>query len=252
MYYKHGETADGLHTSNTVTLSNVSTVVNYSDIGLIETRTKRLTLEGVLIASTQAALRTKIENLEDAYLNNTALESGLFHDDDTRSPHFLDGSKSISGIRVTDLSYPSGEGAEYATQRTFRISLETVEDASGSGGEGGSGSNSAFEESLSFTGGGWRLVAVETINGPPIIQQVAKQTAQIIVQSGSATRQNNYPTIPNSLFPDIENGALRKVALISPKLVGSQYRDWRATWSFTFVSATVDTTSEPNRPQTGR
>ena len=146
MIYKHGTDTGGQHDANTVTVSSFQKTISYSEFDLPETITTRLTLDGVLIATGQGTIKKAIEDFETAYLDTDVSVSGLYHDDGaTRSPHFLDGGTSISGVRVVQLGYPKGDGAEYATQRSFRGVLETVEDTTSGSGGGESATTSSFE-----------------------------------------------------------------------------------------------------------
>jgi len=251
MIYKHGTDTGGQHDANTVTVSSFQKTISYSEFDLPETITTRLTLDGVLIATGQGTIKKAIEDFETAYLDTDVSVSGLYHDDGaTRSPHFLDGGTSISGVRVVQLGYPKGDGAEYATQRSFRVVLETVEDTTSGSGGGESATTSSFEESLSFSGGGPRLVALETISDAPVVQETAFQTAMTIVQSGSAVGQGGYPTVPALLFSrSSEDGAQHRESKRSPKLVGLKYRDYGVSWSYTFILASgMPPTGEPNKP----
>lgn len=245
MIYKHG---DYTHPANQVSISSLTQSTNYNDFGLAESKTRTLTLDGTLIAGTQAAITAAISTLEEKYYEQAADSSGLYHDDGTTaSAHVLDAEDSIGGIRLVSLDYPAGDNAEYATQRSFRIVLETEVPLSEDGETGGSDlTNVQFSESLSFTGGGARIIAGETISGPPIIQQVAAKTAQTIVQSGTSTANGGYPTIPGPLF-DYEVGSLRQVTFTSPKRVGSSLREYGASWSYTFLLDAV-TPGKPNHP----
>ena len=68
-----------------------------------------------------------IDELENAYTNEGS-DAGLYQDDGSgnigvKTPHFLDSSLSIGGVKIQSLTYPQGDPSEYATKRTFAITL---------------------------------------------------------------------------------------------------------------------------------
>jgi len=244
MYFKYG---DYKHADNTVTLSSFSQVVSYDDRGNKEKVTKTMLLDGVLIESNQADMKTAIKNLETAYLKDVFV-AGLYHDGTpaVQSPHTLTRGTSDTGIRVLSLNYPKGDGAEYATQRTFRISLQT-EDTSPEG--VAEVELKEFSEQLSFVGdGGSSSIAINVLDGPPVIQYISQQTHQRITQSGRAVnRYNNYPEPPSPIFPSYVIGPSTSITRISPKFDRSRLTDWGVTWSYTSIHATAQIGS----PHTG-
>jgi hypothetical protein len=201
--------------------------------------TKRLTLGGVLNASTQADIRTAIRELETAYARDDK-SVGLYHDDGSASPHVLDSSKSIGGVRIVSVEYPSTDGAEYATGRTFRIVAEAdyLDEQFDQ--------LIAWQESLSFIGNcGPRDVHKLTLNGPPQKQTVHQRTVQTVTQRGSAVGFQGWPFVPSPLFPAALKNDQVQVEYVSPTANGNGFTNYPANWSYVFESA-VPLAGRPN------
>lgn len=204
---------------------------NYTDRNAVQSITKRLTLDGVLLPSTatQAQIKSDVGGLEDAFSKN-GKDLGLYHDDGTKSHHFLDSSASLSGTKVISVDYPRGDGTEYATQRRFRIVVEAEFPQAGD-------LLLNWSETVNFQGDtGPRWVSIELQNGPPQFQTVAQRTSQIVTQSGNALGLYSYPSIPSPLFGGIEHGERRRRQFGSPTNNGVQFVNWPVSWSYTFES----------------
>lgn len=195
--------------------------------------TKTLTLSGVLIpaSATQASIKTSIEELEAAYLNERKTV-GLYHDDGTASPHVLDTNQSISGVRIVSKDYPDAGPAEYATQRSFTFVCEADFLVSGAD------PFVSWEESLSFDGTcGPKIAWKYTLNGPPQQQTVHQATTQIVTQQGSAVGYFAYPLYPAPLFPQLELQDRRRTVGDGPERSGDSLINWGIRWTYVFESA---------------
>src|SRR4029079_17459158 len=79
---------------------------------------------GIKHAASQAALTTALGDLRAAY-NVNGRDVGLYLDDGvTLTDHALPSGAALGGVRVTGLAFPRGDGAEYSTFRTYRLTLE--------------------------------------------------------------------------------------------------------------------------------
>ncbi len=223
MYVKYGSHQ---HANGEVTLSTFSKEATYDKRGQHSTTVVRVQFEGVLIASTQATIRTAILALETAYATN-GQDWGLYHDDDTASAHFLDSSLSLGGVKVTNISYPDGAGAEYATGRTFSISLE-AEFLESSG-------LLAWQETLSVNGdGGARFAITETAGGVPVKELVNLRTRVTATQTGSAIHLLAYPLAPAVIFPFAYRGDLSSVVRVGPTRDGNRFTNYETKWNYKF------------------
>jgi hypothetical protein len=208
----------------------------YDTRGGLQMLRKRFAVSGELIAEGQAAIKTAIAGIEAAYLSGrTNQDAGLYHDNGTVSAHFLKASTSMGGVRITKFDYPNGEGAEYATYRTYEIELEAEYESRGGGYDG----LVSWSESLSITGtGGPRRVVLTTALGPPVTQVVAQRTPIRARQTGSAVGFRAYPTPPPPLWPNVELVEEREISRTTPTKQNGAIVNYGISWSYSFISAT--------------
>ena len=89
-----------------------------------------MVLEGEILESTQAAFKTAIEALEDAYAQQ-GQDAIFYHDDGTESAHKIISNDTVSGTLVKSVEFHKGDNPEsYATEKAFRIVLEAEYDTS--------------------------------------------------------------------------------------------------------------------------
>lgn len=213
---------------NTVTISNLRKRRKRNRRGGVDRVIETMNLEGVLIASSQSALKTAILDFEAAMQDGR--DVALFHDDNAKSAHFLNNSSSISGVRLVAFDYPKNDGSEYATQRSFTITLEAEYPGNNDG-------LISFEESLVFLGtGGPKRILIETLTG--IQEQITKRrTIQRIIQAGSAMGRNAFPKFPNPLFPRDEAEDRRSIRHAGPTFDGNQYTNYGVNWVYHYETA---------------
>jgi hypothetical protein len=158
--------------------------------------------------------------------------------------HSLISGSSITGVKVVSpVSYPNGEGAQGSTFRDYTVVLSADYPDSNFN------PMRAFQETLSFSGGGPRRVVLECTNGPPQEQLISAFSVYRASQSGSALGTFGYPPIPSPIFP----GKLERapdVTFGSPKLRNGIYSDFPVQWNYVYVSATP-LAAFPNRWPTG-
>jgi hypothetical protein len=236
MYFKYGNYS---HDANTVTLTSVTRRAILSPRGRRLFMRERLQLSGTLFASTQATIKSAIDDLEAAYADD-GKDAGLYHDDGTVSSHFLDSSASLGGVRVVSgPGYPRGDGAEYATGRDFTIILE----ADFPSGE----QLISFQETLRISGtGGPRFTIVEVLNGPPQPQLVQQRTSVVATQNGRAVGLSAYPFPSPPIFPVFELQDRREISMGSPTLNNNAYVNWPVSWVYHFHSP-GPLSAQPNR-----
>ncbi len=205
-------------------------------------------ISGMLRGTDASDLTTKIRALETAYgVNGRDLK--LLNDDGSETAHKLISNQSRSGVMITSLNYPVGEGAEYTTFRNYQIVAECdisiLEIFSQIGIGGGRGKNQQGGITLSYTEvistrgtGGPRIVVLETMGGPPVKQVVSKQTTVYKTQSGSATGMYGYPAVPPPLDPANEIADRRVIQQELPSTVSPFGKEsiYKVSWSYEFVS----------------
>lgn len=191
------------------------------------------TIEGMVGDSTdtQATLKTKIQNLQDAY-SGGGFDLILYHNDgSTVSAHQLLNATTRRGVQVKSLKWKDTKSAEYTTYRQYSIVVE---------GEVVTSLGNllvSFTERISFRGtGGPRLVVRELRNGPPVVQQVSQYSPVYATQSGGAVGLLSYPAIPSPIWPSLEDLPAREIAYQSPTLIGINGREFGTTWSYSFQS----------------
>lgn len=214
---------------NTVTLRSLTSNYRRGSRGRVDRIVKRIVLNGDLIASSQAAIRTKIIAFEAAIEDGRDI--GLYHDDNSKSAHFFDNAQSVSGVRVISFGYPDGDASEYATARTFDLTLEAEFLPTSFDGL------KSFREELTFQGnGGPRRVLIVTLNGIQA-QTTNPRTIQRISQIGSAVGISAYPSVPSPIFGKQQDNERHTIKKTGPTLDGRLYTDYGVQWSYAFLSA---------------
>lgn len=226
------------HPANEVTLASVSVQRLRNQRGIVNLTRKRIQLLGVYVLDTsgmtsdqaQADIKSAIAARESAY-SIDGKDFYFRHDNGTVSAHSLQNSTSIGGVRVIDRNFPSGNGVEYATQRTFSISLEADYDA-------GSENLQAFQETIEVVGtGGPRKITIETLNGPPQRQITHQKTKVTMVQRGQAIGLYEYPIadLPAPVAPEFEDEDRRSITLSSPQNQNGAFINWTINWAYYFT-----------------
>ena len=186
------------------------------------------TISGRLHGDDPTDLDKKIALLEEAYGVN-GKDLVLLHNDGTETAHYLKNYGSIGGVRIKNLSWPKGDGAEYVTFRTYQI--EAFAEYLFSAGA----VETSWQETVTVIGtGGPRFVVREVRNGPPVRQQVSDATPVRATQSGSATGYGAYPLPPPPLWPQWEVEAARSVTNQQNK----KSLVYQTNWAYQFESPT--------------
>lgn len=226
MIVKYGTYA---HENNEVTVA-ISRRSQYSQRGILEYTRESWVMRGFIQAASQSALTTAIDSLRTAYATN-GYDVGLYLDDGTTlTSHYMTSSNARGGVRVVDLEFPEGEGAEYSTFRSYGITLEA--DFYNT-----SDNFLEWDEEISFEGTGGPLrVFIPTLDGLPQEQITAQYTTYRATQEGSALGLGGYPFYPPPIWPDAELQFLRRTSQKAPKRIGSDYVGYGISWSYTFES----------------
>jgi hypothetical protein len=215
------------HADNEVTLV-ISQRSTFNEVGARSGYVANWSIRGILQASTEANLRTAIVALEAAY-GVDGRDLVLYSSDGTSVRHSMYNTGSRQGVRILDLSYPTGDGSEYTTFRTYQITAEAEYN------------NDlgilSYTESYTFGGGGQQKVVIPTLYGPPIEQLVRQQTPYTCQQQGTAVGVATWPSVPNPAFPSAEHRDRRRVTYQSPTRLG-QYGNqmYSVQWAYEFES----------------
>lgn len=195
---------------------------------------RRLDISGVLIASTQAAITTLMDELANAYSGDGA-GGGLLLDNGSRSHHYLTTAGSLAGVQVVsgpNWGTTNGD-AEYATGRSFSISLEAEYPAAKSD------TLVNYIETVTVRGdGGPRYVMHEFARGSAEPEEVTSQTAVIVTQQGQATGYLGYPIIPPPMTGvGVRQGPGTIRSATSPARYGTSYINYTVSWGYEFLSS---------------
>ena len=212
MYFQYGSY---VHPSNTVNLTQIALKRMYSPRNRLHFNRWTLYCEGHFCVSGQANIKSQLQEFETAYKKVGGFhDAGLYHDDGTKSAHWLRSNGSINGVRVMALKYP-GREAEYASGRSYAITFQAdyldAEDTIHS-----------FNETLQIigaTGPRWELV--ETFSGPPYVKPVNEYTVQRLVQQGKCVGVQAPPLMPGPILPvNYEHLEQRRVTRQSAQQIG--------------------------------
>lgn len=194
-----------------------------------------LPADGTVYTTTtaQAWLDSRIRQIINAY-SLDGQDAIFYHDNGTPTRHSLTSGNSLSGVRVVQRSWPTGDGAEYATTRTgyvvLRASYADVE-------------SQLFEysETVHSIGNGtkrWRAEELEI--GAPRSYDLNQRTVQRVIQTGHAIGFQGYPLAYfGPLYgPQFEHGDLREVTPGHPRYMGNGYAYYPISWTFRFTLGT--------------
>lgn len=227
------------HEENSVFLSTASKKTEYKR-GQKYAVVHSLSYTGTVTGSSQSSIRSKIQALENAY-SIPVSSAGLYHDNGSASPHVITTAGALGPIEVVDLSW-TGAAGEYATQRSFSISLQVRKLATG-------GDNlESFTENIVIqgTGGPKKAVGI-TLRGAPRRQTIAEKTPILITQNGSAIGKLSYPAPPPPLFPSDEHQDRRVIGRSSPSKDSGMFLGYGVNWSYTFEKLSGNVNATPSQ-----
>jgi hypothetical protein len=193
----------------------------------------RASVEGWLEGDSQSALATAEDALRTALLKPYQ-DLKFLTDGGVVTPLSLLNSDSITGVRVLDFAFPSGDGAEYATLRRFTAEVEAEFVIPGA-----QNAIVSFSEQLAWTGSGGPDVVIRVpINSPVMVEQVVTPaTPCYVIQSGQAVGHTVRPNPNRPLWPLNEIGKQRNLVEGSPRRIGRGLVDFPVSWSYYFQFA---------------
>lgn len=187
-------------------------------------------LNGILHAADQQGVTTAVNQLTAAY-DIDGQSAGLYLDDGvTATSHVLNNEEVLGGIRVSSIRFPTSEGAEYSTYRSYEITLEadfpdTQNDLI------------EFHETINFTGGGPKFIYLQTLSGLPQKQIIAQSTPFEVIQAGTAAARTGYPTVPVPLWPAAEHIDERVIVYKGPQSTDGLSQTFQVDWTYKFESS---------------
>lgn len=180
-------------------------------------------------ATAQAWLRDRISQVIDAY-SVDGVDAMFCHDDGTPTRHSMLSAPSLTGVRVVQRSWPSGDGAEYASTRTAYVILR----AEYADVESQLYELSEIVHTIGTCGPRWRMCDLQV--GRPRRYDQAEYTHQRIIQTGRAIGFQGYPlAFFGPLYgPQFEHEDMREVAPGHPRYAGNGFVHYPITWTFRF------------------
>lgn len=190
----------------------------------------RIMLRGYMQAETVAALTTALSAMESAY-SQQGRDWGMYNDDNSPTVHVFRSNQTFGGVRVmSGPSYPTSEGAEYCTYRTYEIELEAEYKTSNV-------TFDSWQETLSFEGYGGPIYRyIPTLNGPWQKQMVSQRSTYRARQSGSITSQFGPPNYPAPIWPNQEHAEQRRISPVGPVYDGTRFSNFAVSWDYVFES----------------
>jgi hypothetical protein len=213
---------------NEVNLVSVQRRLRLSPRGkkLIATYTMRCS--GELIYSSTDTIITKIQAVENALKQ----EGDFTYTVGGTLAHSLRNSGDcISGVKVIDYSFPTGDAAQLATTRTFAFTVQASYNVAAD-------NIVSWQESIEVTGTGGPLwVVVNTVagiqtSGGPLAFFLAPATAQYYHQYGHAIGFSDYPVPTPPINSQIEFGYRRRITNTSGVNQGTQIKFYKTSWSY--------------------
>ena len=168
-------------------------------------------------------------------------ELALAYSEDYRDfQFFVDGTEVISlknnqfcltGVQVLQRSFPQGDGAEYATKRSYVLTLRARYAKADDG-------VVAWKERIRFEGNcGPRAEIVQTYGGPVSIL-TAVATAQRITQYGRSIGFLGHALPYGPIFPEIEHQDQRMIELAGGDQQGLIATNYETIWAYRMTSNT--------------
>lgn len=129
--------------------------------------------------------------------------------------HSIYDSQTMDGVRVVQPpSFPVGGGAEYSSFRTYQIVLEARFQVANSP------EVISFTETVTYRGGGPRVILIETINGPPVRQVTNQMSVATCIQSGQIVTSTRYSSIiPPPIYPQFIIPTETEISRTSPTVI---------------------------------
>lgn len=236
---------------------NYSVASEFSDTGALVSRTFTLNLRGTLkcddgddTQTAQARIKTRTQALEACFRQRN-LNTVLYMDNGSESAVVLKAAGSLTGIQVVSgPNYPSTEGAECGTFRTWEATLQckypTGVNPDGTGtAEVQDTYAVTWQESVTRSGGRPERVLLPALNGPPQVQQTFALMPTVIVQAGQATGYRTYPPYPPPLYPLADKLTVR-TGRTSPRQEGLLLKDFGISWEYQMEFALPPGDALPN------
>lgn len=241
MYFKYGNYQHG---NNEVALARYEILPRRSRLGIRESTIFSMNIVGELQVTTpgatpaiaQAELTTKIQNLIAAYSEDYK-DAGFYQDDNTPTPHVLlnNHADNMTGNIITRRNWPIGDQAEYASKRTYSISIQA---------EFRNSYNQIvdYSDSILRLGDGGSIIRWFNGRVAPSWLNEAPSSFVTYYHRGRAVALDAYPLAPPPMFSrPFLLGHLTRIGSKGPLRYKNMRRRYTTTWSYVYVRPTADT-----------
>lgn len=241
MYFKYGSYQHG---DNEVMLARYEVFPVRSNLGIRTSTIFSMNVFGELQVTTpnatksqaQDELSTKITDLIAAYSVDYQ-DAGFYKDDGVATPHVLinNHADNITGNIVTRRNWPIGDRAEYASKRSYSISIQAEFRNSYS-------QVVEYSDSIVRTGDGGSII--RWFNGRTAPSWLVEAPASCVTyrHQGRAVALDAYPLPPVPLLQrPYLLGHLSTNGFISPLRYYRLRRRYTVTWSYTYIMPTFAT-----------
>lgn len=190
---------------------------------------ERWDVQGEIITDSHAVMANRIAALRSAY-SVQGRDAVFYAPDGVTILHRLRSLDTVAGVKVIPPSFPYEDNRGlYATGIKYAVTITgeytTVLQSS----------LVAWQETLTFSGGGPRYVFRQPMRGRPIKQQVAEATPYRLTQNGRAVGRYAYPQAPPPLYPEhlVENAPASPTG---PEFRDGQFLNYAIAWNYVMES----------------
>jgi hypothetical protein len=204
-----------------------STRTLFDAYGKPATRVQRLELRGDIQGTGVKDVAAKVAQLRTAY-NRQFFDVALLDDDGTILESLVNVT-SLTGVRLLELSFPDGRGAQGTTYRSFVLVAEASYPAS-------AGTIIVeWTQRVSRRGGGPMYSFLRCKKGPAVRILENEQTEYSATQRGTAAGLLPNPQPPRPLWPGALIPALTEIEYDDPVFVEGR-NVYRVSWTYVFGS----------------
>lgn len=220
---------------NEVNLVTLSRATRYSPRQKRLNRTDTVHCFGEIQKSSTADIITRIQAIEailrDDYKDFRYTVGG------TPAHSLLNSGDCLSGVRVVNVSFPKGDGAELATKRSFSFTLQATYDVQET-------DLVSWTETIEQQGDGGPISFLMNTIGGPMLMFVTARSAIAFVQAGMAVGYKDYPA-PGAPAGTVQQGFRSSVTRTSGRQVGNGLRFFTTKWRYILLHDPAFGTFDP-------
>ncbi|MBS0207150.1 MAG: hypothetical protein JSS49_30105 [Planctomycetes bacterium] len=190
---------------------------------------KKVELTVHLQSDSPAGLTFLINELDSNLV--PGFDLGLYEQGGRPTRHLWRNSDTIGGVRVVSDGFPVGDGTEYTTYVTVKVSFEAdfpVRDID---------PLLSYSETVSIIGdGGPEFIYLPTLRGKWQKQQISDTSLVTATQSGEVIGWQRYPDLPRQIWPQFEITSQRNIVRTNPESLGGDFGQYKIAYSYSYES----------------